>query len=249
MKKYRVGLVSYLNSKPFLEGIIQSQLLQTIHLHVLPPAAIAQMLTSNEIDIGLVPVKVMQQLSTPMINTNFCISCDGPVHTVCIFSSEPLNTCHTLLLDNESRTSVALAKLLIKDHFGTSITFKPAYEGYEYELKNGTAGLVIGDRAFPLHSKYEYVYDLGLLWKQHTGLPFVFAAWVSNAALDETFLMEFDNALRYGVDVFRNHLDVYATQYPGVNVKEYFERYIQLTLDDKKRKAIALFLERSKSNL
>lgn len=245
MSKYRVGLVSYLNSKPFLEGIIQSSVFQSIHLHVLPPADIARMLCNNELDIGLVPVKVMHQLSHPIINTDYGIASDGPVHSVCLFSSEPLEKCHTLLLDNESRTSVALAKVLLKEYYHLDLKTKPAYEGYENELRQGIVGLVIGDRAFALHKRYTYVYDLGEIWKQHTGLPFVFAAWVSNSVLDEHFIKEFNRALGEGINAFNEHIDKYAAQYPGVDVKEYFERYIQLTLNEKKREAIALFLEKS----
>jgi chorismate dehydratase len=136
--------------------------------------------------------------------------------------------------------------LLIRDHFKLSVDFKTSYDNYENDLSDGVAGLVIGDRAFPLHSRYKYVYDLGEEWKKHTGLPFVFAAWVSKRPLNHAFIEQLNAALGEGIQDFNQHIGKYERQYPEADVKTYFERYIQLNLDEDKHKTIELFLSRTR---
>ncbi len=246
MKIYRVGLVSYLNSKPFLDGLLRSSVIQQMHLQVLPPAHIAELLCAGELDLGLVPVKVIHRLAHSIINTDYCIGSVGAVYSVCIFSSEPLETCHTLLLDRESRTSVALAKVLLRDYFKLKLEYKPSYFGYETELKNGVAGVVIGDRTFALHKRYPFIYDLGYYWKELTGLPFVFAAWVSTQQIEDTFIKLFNEALNKGISNMSAGLKAFQILYPDILLQDYFKKYISYELNDEKRKALDLFLSKSK---
>ncbi len=246
MKIYRVGLVSYLNSKPFLEGLLHSPVIQRMHLQVLPPAQIAELLTAQELDLGLVPVKVMHQLPHYFINSNYCIGSTDYVHSVCLFSNTPLGQCHTIILDSESRTSVALTKVLLRDYFKQKITFIESYNGYEAELNDGVAGLIIGDRSFKWHRHYAHIYDLGHYWKQFTGLPFVFAAWVSNAALDNAFAEDFNVALASGIQSMNKWLPAFQSLYSDISLNDYFTQNISYQLDDEKRKAIELFLKLSK---
>lgn len=246
MKIYRVGVVSYLNSKPFLEGILHDPIIRQIHLQVLPPAEIAALLVSGELDIGLVPVKVMHSLSNPHIHTNYCIGSTDKVHSVCIFSNTPIEHCHTLLLDSESRTSVAFSKVLLRDYFKLTPALKPSYVGYESDLQDGVAGLVIGDRSFAWHKVYTYVYDLGYYWKKLTGLPFVYAAWLSNTPLESEFTIAFNRALENGLNRINDWLPPFQTLYPDISLNNYFTKHISYQLDQEKRNGLALFLEKSR---
>jgi chorismate dehydratase len=245
MKIYKVGVVSYLNSKPFLEGLLHSPVIQLMHLQVLPPAVIAELLIKGDIDLGLVPVKVIHQLPKAIVNTNYCIGSTDYVHSVCLFSNTSIDKCHTVILDSESRTSVALAKVLLRDYFKHQVSFIQSHQGYESELCDGVAGLIIGDRAFKWHGHYRYVYDLGHYWRLLTGLPFVFAAWVSNTELEKDFAKRFNDALASGIDSLNTWLPAFQSLYPDMSLREYFTQNISYQLDADKQKALELFLQLS----
>ena len=82
--------MSYLNTKPLLYGIKNSPVFREISLITEYPARIADMLLTDEIDIGLVPVSMIPLMKEYHINTRYCIGCDGPVASVCLFSEVPL---------------------------------------------------------------------------------------------------------------------------------------------------------------
>ena len=139
------------------------------------PANIASHLLHNRIDIGLVPVAIIPSLKEHHIISDYCIGCDGEVASVCLFSDVPLLEIETILLDYQSRTSVALLKILLQEHWKISPKLIAGTTHYEQDISGTTAGLVIGDRAFTQRLQSGYMYDLGSAWKEMTGLPFVFA--------------------------------------------------------------------------
>lgn len=247
MRLYKIGVVSYLNSRPFLHGLQQSPLSKNHLLVVDSPSNIAAMLLRGEIDLGLVPVFILHQMAEPHIVSDYCIGSEDKVGSVCLFSDTRLENCHTVILDNESRTSVALTKVLMQNRFNAMPKYIPSYTGYENELDNGTAGLVIGDRALMLEGRYAHVYDLGAEWKKWTGLPFVFAAWISRRKLDEDFLVQFNDACANGVSQRGEIANALVGYYHGVDLKDYFENCISYGLDDRKREGLRLFLDYSKS--
>ena len=171
-----MGAVSYLNTKPLIYGFEKGLMNESVELVIDYPSKIAGQLINNEIDIGLIPVAVIPELQASNIISDYCISCDGAVASVCLFSDVPLNKIETILLDYQSRTSVALLKILLKNHWRITPRLVQSVEGYEKDISGTTAGLGIGDRARVkrLHSKF--IYDLGLAWKEMTGIPYVFAS-------------------------------------------------------------------------
>ncbi len=241
-KKVRVGSVSYLNSKPLIYGFEQGLMKDDLELFIDYPSAIARLLIEDKIDIGLVPVAIIPFLKEHYIVSDYCIGCDGEVATVCLFSDVPVDEIKTILLDYQSRTSVALLKLLLKDHWKLSPELVDAKEDYEKRINGTTAGLVIGDRAFVQRTRSPYVYDLGKAWKDMTGMPFVFAAWVSNKQLSPLFLEKFNNANNYSLA----NLDEILLAYPSTNfdLKQYFTTYIKYDLDEMKRDALQYFLSK-----
>jgi len=116
-KRIRVGAVSYLNTRPLLYGLKRSGLMDKIDLVEEYPSRIATMLVNDEIDVGLVPVVVIPLLKEAHIITDYCIGADGEVASVAVFSEVPLEQVRTVLLDYQSRTSVSLAKLLLKEYW------------------------------------------------------------------------------------------------------------------------------------
>lgn len=249
MSKYKVTAVSYLNTKPFLYGLLHHPIHKQVDLTLDIPSECARKLQEDEVDIGLVPVAIIPHLKTPYIISDFCIGAVGAVKTVCLFSNSPIESIKEVFLDYQSRTSVALAKILIEKHWKISPKLSPAKPGFEKTLKDHQAAVVIGDRTIELFDFYKYHYDLSAHWQQHTGLPFVFAAWVSNKALPDSFVQQFNEALKSGLDHIPELIYLLPTPEHGFDLKKYFTKYISYELDQDKRKALTIFLKELKSVL
>ena len=238
-QKIKVGAVSYLNTKPLIYGFEQGMMKDELELIIDYPSNIASFLQDNKIDIGLVPVAMIPALKENHIISDYCIGCNGEVITVCLFSDVPLKEIETILLDYQSRTSVALLKILLKEHWKISPELISASENFENNINGRTAGLVIGDRAFTQRKKSVYSFDLGLAWKEMTGLPFVFAAWVSNKKLPEDFIAAFNKANGYGLEKL---VEVIAQNpFNGFDLRNYYTENVKFVLDDGMQKALQLF--------
>lgn len=242
MEKLKVTAVSYLNTKPLLYGIFNNGLEEYIDLSLDIPSVCADKLMLGEVDFGLVPVAVIPQLETPYIISDYCIGSEGPVKTVSIYADQPLENLTHIYLDFHSRTSVKLAQVLLQKHWKFTPEFLPAREGFIDEIGGTIGAVVIGDRTIDLEDKHPFVYDLSEAWMTYTGLPFVFAAWVSNRPLDEDFMRRFNAALEAGLTHIPQLVYLLQTSHPNFDLKEYFQKYISYRLDAPKKKALSLFL-------
>ena len=244
--RIRVGAVSYLNTRPFIWGLQQSGLLNSISLFEDYPAAIAAQLQNGALDMALLPVAVIPKINGARIVSNYCIGADGAVASVAIFSEVPIEQVETILLDYQSRTSVALAQILVKEYWKQAPQWKKADKDYIQSIQGKTAGVIIGDRALAQIAHFPYVYDLGLEWKKHTGLPFVFAAWVANKELPSAFETQFSNAIEWGM----HHIADFICQLPAstYNLQAYFTQNISYPLTDAKKAGLNLFLEKLKQH-
>lgn len=252
-KKIRVGAVSYLNTKPLIYGFKDGEIKNKADLIVEYPSKIAAMLLNDEIDVGLVPVAIIPELKEHYIISDYCIGCDGEVGSVCLFSEVPLEKIERVLLDYQSRTSVELLKILIKQYWkidpvliSTSEDLPVGQAGFRKDIKGTTAALIIGDRALEQRKISKYRYDLGEEWKKFTGLPFVFAAWISNKKLDGTFIDIFNKANLIGLQQIEKVID--ENPYQFFDLKSYYTEYINYYLDERARKGLDLFLSSLKSN-
>ena len=246
-KRWRIGAVSYLNTRPLLLGIEQESFLKSIDLVKSYPANIAQDLLSGKIDIGLVPVAILPQLSDPHIVSNYVIGANGAVASVALFSEVPIDEIKSIYLDYQSRTSVQLLKILLSQFWKKEVEFISATEGYIAQISGTTAGVVIGDRALENISKFPYVYDLSLAWKQHTGLPFVFAAWVANQPIPASFMSAFDTANRYGLANLDEVIALIPAEEQVYDLHKYYTENISYIYDEEKKQGLAVFLNFIKS--
>ena len=243
MVKYKVSAVSYLNTIPFIHGIKSSNIYDSIDLQLDYPSVCAQKLIDDEVDIALVPVAVLKQNPSFNIVSDFCIGADGDVDTVCLYSDVPLEEIEELLLDYQSRTSVELLRILCREYWKISPKFQNSEKGFENKIEERTAALIIGDRAFTANKKYKYVYDLPEIWKEMTGLPCVFACWISNKNIDKNFLSEFNSALKFGLSEIDKAVEIEKHNYPHCNnPNDYLNNKISYILDEEKRKGMEVFL-------
>jgi chorismate dehydratase len=246
-KRWRIGAVSYLNTRPLLLGLAQEGFKNRIDLVKSYPAKIAQELLAGQIDIGLVPVAIIPQLTHPHIISNYVIGTNGAVASVALFSEVPIDEIKSIYLDYQSRTSVQLLKILLAQFWKKEVEFLAATEGYIDQISGTTAGLIIGDRALDNLNKFPYMYDLGLAWKQHTGLPFVFAAWVANQPIPAEFMAAFDAANGYGLAHLEEVISLIPANEQVYDLHKYYTENISYVYDEEKKLGLNAFLNLIKS--
>ncbi|MCO6499548.1 MAG: menaquinone biosynthesis protein [Vicingus serpentipes] len=245
MKKLKVSAVSYLNTLPFIYGLKHyANIIDEMELGLDIPSDCANKLLTNTVDIGLVPVAILPQLKEYHIISDYCIGAQGKVNSVLLLSDFPLEEIEEIQLDYQSKTSVDLVQLLAKKYWKISPKWTPAEKGFESKIKDKVAGVIIGDRTFNLEKEYLYKYDLAEEWFDFTGLPFVFACWVSNKKIPAAFVLEFNKALEVGV----NNINTLVEHYEGLKISKrdlqsYLKNDISYVLDKNKLTAIQLFLQ------
>lgn len=239
----RITAVSYLNTKPFLYGLFKSDIAQELDIQLNIPSVCAQKLISGEVTLGLIPVAAIPELPEAHIISNYCIGAVGKVRTVCIYSEVPMSDITHLYLDFHSRTSVALAQILLKSYWEKDVIYLNAGEDFEQHISGTTAAVIIGDRAFEAERKYKYIYDLSEAWMSHTALPFVFAAWVSTKPLSDTFVAAFNEALGKGISYIPELIYILPNTAAHVNLYDYFTHNISYDLDAQKQQAMTMFLQ------
>ena len=240
--KIRVGIVSYLNTRPLIYGLKLEPIASQIELIEDNPARLAEMLKNNEIDLGLIPIAAIPELKEWYLSGDYCIGTEGEAASVCLFSEVPLEQIERVYLDYQSRTSVELLKWIMNEYWGIrSEIIISENEDYRKKIKGTTAGLVIGDRAFEQRKLSTFFYDLGAEWKKITGQPFVFAVWVSNKKLPGNFIKLFNEANAIGL----THIDeiVASLDFDLYDLKKYYTLHMNYLLDERKRKAMDYFLQ------
>lgn len=243
MNKTKISAVSYLNAKPFIYGLQHSPIIKKVTLALDIPSVCAQKLMDGTVAVGLVPVAVIPHLKEHYIISDYCIGAEGKVASVMLYSNVPLAQISEVLLDYQSRTSVTLVQVLAANLWKINPKWTNAAQGYENQVKDTTAAVIIGDRNFGLERKYQYSYDLAEEWQKLTGLPFVFACWVANKKLSQRFINDFNVALKFGLDNRLNLVSELSKSYPATDVANYLYQSIQYTYDAPKKKALNLFLD------
>jgi chorismate dehydratase len=241
---YRLGVVSFLNARPLIEGLAHEDVSVDMRFDV--PARLPELLDNDEVDAALVPVI---DLAEPRrrwhIVSDACVGCDGPTLTVRVFSQVPAERMRVLLVDGDSHTSVALASVIWREMFGVTLKTRPLAgraSGNECD-----AVLLIGDKVIG-HGLdgFDIEIDLGEAWKSLTGLPFVFAVW---AARRRRGLGDLANLLTRARDRGLGRLDMLAEDvaprmgWPVELAREYLTRRLVFTLDAPLRRGLERFLD------
>ncbi len=171
----RLGVVSFLNSRPLIEGLADAPDLRLVFD---VPARLPQLLEAGAVDVALIPViDVLRTSGRYEPVSDACIGADGETMTVRVFSQVPPDRIRTLAVDGDSHTSVALARVLWREVYGRELELV-TIDARARALDAYPAVLLIGDKVIdPQRSGFAYEVDLGGAWRQHTGLPFTFALW------------------------------------------------------------------------
>lgn len=233
----RVGAVSYLNSKPLIYGLAEDlEGCGVLNLDL--PSKLADDLAAGQIDIGLIPVAEFFRHSQFRSISSAVIACKGPVWSVRVFFRCDPKEVRTLALDEGSRTSVALSKVLFHSRYGFVPDTIPLALSEDPILTPADAVLVIGDRAMhpeTFRPSFSSDWDLGQEWFLETGLPFVFALWACRHERYATESMRLkleaarDRGLRNVREIASTAADAYRLT--SDQCLDYLTNYIRFELD------------------
>jgi len=184
LSSLRVSAVSFLNTCPLVWGLQHGPQRGVFDLSFDIPSICADRLAHGTADVGLVPVIEAKRQKLDFL-PNLGIACNGPVRSILLVSRVPAPQIRTLAADCSSRTSVALARLILRERYHADPEFLPHEPRLDLMLETADAGLLIGDSALRIHPDDlpYHVYDLGQEWKWMTGLPMVFAVWAARPGI------------------------------------------------------------------
>ena len=195
----RLGVISYLNTRPLVHALERNLLPHRFALVYDVPSVCARRLSSGELDLGIIPSIEYARASGYRIVPQVAIATDGPVKSVLLLARKPLDEVLSVALDTSSRTSVALTRILLHRRHGFAGPYIDHPPDLDAMLRAADAAVLIGDAALHARRPDLYVYDLGQLWREETGLPFVFAFWTGPADLSAEDVAALIEAKRIGL--------------------------------------------------
>ena len=179
----RVGAVNYLNTKPLIEGL--TEYAPDVDLSLDLPSRLADRMASGELDIGLIPVIEFFRAGDYSVIPGISIASRGPVLSVTLFSRVPWPEIRSVALDEGSRTSATLTRILLDRRYGVRPVVRPLPIDVPADDAATDAVLLIGDRAMrACLPGFAHAYDLGQEWADWTGLPMVYAVWAVRPGVD-----------------------------------------------------------------
>jgi chorismate dehydratase len=177
----RIGAVQYLNTKPLVHGLAARGVDVSYDL----PSRLADRLAAGSLDVALIPSIELFRGRGYRVVSDACIGCRGPVMSVKLYFRTRPERVARLAVDEGSRTSAALSRILLAERYGVEPAVETLPIGSGLADTSADAVLLIGDRAIaPQRASFQLVWDLGDEWCRWTGLPFVFAVWTARAEVD-----------------------------------------------------------------
>ena len=240
-----VSAVSYLNTWPLVWGFLHGPQRGLFDFRFDLPVHCAEALRDRKADIGLLPCAELDRLGLDFL-PDVGIACDGPVRSILLISRRPFEEIRTLAVDSSSRTSVALARIILAERYGCRPLVTSEAPALEEMLGGNDAALIIGDPALHLDPgtlPYQTL-DLGAEWVAWSGLPMVFAVW---AGRREFLTPEAAKAFRASCQWGRDHVDEmveHASAERGFDkalARDYFTRHIVYPLSAKHLEGLTLF--------
>lgn len=244
MANPKVSVVKYLNTAPLVWGMLKGQQQGKYELAFTTPSVCADDVRQRKAAVGIIPSIEYQRLEHAQIIAGISIASKGEVKSVLLLSKKPLEKVQSIAVDNSSRTSAALLRVLLRKFYARFVNLIPCAPDPERMLKRADAALVIGDPALTYGDPIEKVYDLAAEWKRFTGLPFVFAVW---AGYEDSQLTHFRKDFEASRDYGLAHLDDIAAEYspklrlPAEALKVYLSQNIDYSLDEDNRKGLREF--------
>ena len=246
--RLRVAAVGYLNARPLYEGLDREPASHRVRLDCATPSEVARRVAEDEADIALMPVAAAATIGDLRLVRGCAIGTRGPVRSVVLIGERPIEELGEFAVDLSSRTSVVLARLILR---ARTRGREPRLVGMGpreaiAHVGEGRGALVIGDPALAIEGRFPHTLDLGLAWRELTGLPFVFAAWCGRpgalSADDERLL---ERAKAAGLErrslIAADHAG--RTGLPAASLEAYLDEAIRYELGDLERRGLERFYE------
>jgi chorismate dehydratase len=241
--RVRVGAVTYLNARPLIVALPEVD--PQLEIVIDYPSRLADALATGRLDVAMIPSIEYARNPGFSIVSDACIACDGPVRSVKLYGRVPVEDVHSLALDEGSRTSAALARILLKERFGVTPKLLPLPIGATLADTPADAVLLIGDRGMTsVGGVFEFVWDLGEEWARWMGLPFVFSLWVARPGVDlhgvaKTLAAARDVGLTRLAEIARREAPVIGI--PEADCLSYLRDHLEYRLGQRQRLGLERF--------
>ncbi len=237
---FRLAASTYLNSAPLIWSFTHGSKRDTVDFVDAVPARCAQLLSQNEVDAALVPVIEYQRLRAGALVPDVCVGSQNEVLSVVLVSKNTqLEKIRSVALDESSRTSATLVKLIFREFLGHDAEWTTRTPNLEEMLDRNDAALIIGDPGMTFPRTGLKVWDMATLWRNYTGLGFVFAMWmVRNEEID----VDFAGARDEGITRIEEIIDAYKDKIP-VDLGKYLTENIVYRIDESMQRGLELYFE------
>ena len=247
MKPLRVGIVNYINSRPLARGLVRGAAGTDFVCENLSPAVIADRLAAGTLDVGLVPSIELARIPGLVVLPGLAIAATHEVRSVLLVSKVPVGEIESVALDENSRTSAALVRLVLEHRYGLIPEFRSVRADLTLMLAESDAALIIGDPALTVERERYVVLDLAGEWLEMTGLPFVFAVWAVREAISTADLVApFTASLELGLLELDEIVAETASETglaPAI-LRDYFTRNLRYRMGPAEQAGLAEFLRR-----
>jgi len=244
---FRLAASSYLNSAPLIWSFLHGPHRRSVDFVEAVPARCAQLLRDSSVDGALIPVIEYQRIAGGALVPNVCVGSRKEVLSVVLVSkNKHLENVRTVALDESSRTSATLVKVIFREFLDHEPEWTTRAPDLAQMLEQNDAALIIGDPGMTFPRQGLNVWDMASLWKQHTGLGFVFAMWmIGDAAIDRAQQVDFSGARDEGVAHIEEIVRSYQDKIP-MSVEElrnYLTANIVFKVDESMGKGLRLYFE------
>jgi chorismate dehydratase len=242
-----IAASSYLNSAPLLWSFLRGSRRGVVDFVEAVPAQCAQLLSQREVEAALVPVIEYQRISEVLLVPDVCVGSKEEVLSVVLVSRKrELREIETVALDESSRTSATLVKVIFREFLENEPRWMTHTPNVTEMLERNDAALIIGDPAMAFSRTGVNVWDMARLWRNYTGLGFVFAMWmVKNEAAEKSLSVDFGGAKDQGLNSIDEIVGFYQDKIPlsAKELRDYLMKNIVFSLDDSMRAGLQLYFE------
>ena len=244
---FRLAASSYLNSAPLIWSFLNGSHRGSVDFVEAVPARCAQLLADSTVEGALIPVIEYQRIESGSLVSNVCVGSRKEVLSVVLVSRDrQLENISSVALDESSRTSATLVKIIFREFLNREPEWTTRAPNIEEMLDKNDAALIIGDPGMGFRRRGLNVWDMAGLWKQYTGLGFVFAMWmVRDEAIERARRVDFVGARDEGVA----HLEDIVASYqdkipmPVEELRNYLTENIVFSVDESMEKGLRLYFE------
>ena len=245
--RFRLAASSYLNSAPLIWSFLYGPKRGRVDFVEAVPARCAELLADHAVEGALVPVIEYQRIAGGVLVKDVCVGSQKEVLSVVLVSKDTeLEHVRSVALDESSRTSATLVKIIFREFLDHEPEWKVRTPNLEQMLERNDAALIIGDPGMTFPRAGLKVWDMASLWRKYTGLGFVFAMWmVSDDAVEKARDVGFAGARDEGLVHVEDIIAEYQNKIPlSVDeLRKYLTENIVFHVDESMERGLRLYFE------